>query len=270
MTDKFNGLSDADIRRQIAESKQDRPYDWFERWEADLELTGRAGHRAWLSTQRTSSWLGSEGSEVSGIIAPQNVGTKFNGREMQAELRVWQERGYQEITQGRDWLATSSSHRQGLTKLIDADSLFVSQQTGAWLKYQVKKDSLLIHGWHGTTESEKRAAVQVLISHANESWGAQCALFGSENFKRRAWEEAFRQGVTITNYTPPADIVEQIKSNIAYQRQQAGNPINELDLPNYARGGFSSLEDMRRAGHIREPGRPAPVEFQLKPPEPVY
>lgn len=99
----------------------------------------------------------------------------------------WRERGYTDVTEARDgvWIGVGSARLQ---------------DTG---------NRVTVHG------RATDAAVRALCEKARDEWGARMELWGPNDFKDRAWLEAQRQGVTVTNYEPP----ERVRK--AWEREQA-------------------------------------------------
>ncbi len=99
----------------------------------------------------------------------------------------WRERGYTDVVEGHDgaWVSL------GRSRLHD---------TG---------NRVTIHG------PASEDALRALCHKARDEWRGHMEIRGPEDFLQRAWLEAQRQGVVVTNYEPP----ERVRR--AWEREQA-------------------------------------------------
>lgn len=99
----------------------------------------------------------------------------------------WRERGYTDVSEARDgvWVSLGSARLQDTGNRVTV---------------------------HGRVNDD---ALRALAGKAKEEWGGRMEIWGPDDFKARAWLEAQRQGVEVTNYAPPKHVAK------AWEREQA-------------------------------------------------
>ncbi|WP_146214607.1 MobA/MobL family protein [Azospirillum thermophilum] len=120
----------------------------------------------------------------------------------------WRERGYTDVTEARDgvWIGVGAARLQDTGNRVTV---------------------------HGRVNDD---AIRALAGKAKEEWGGRMEIWGPDDFKARAWLEAQRQGVVVTNFEPPERVRE------AWEREQAKTAT--------ARAAVGRVED--RAATARE------------------
>jgi len=180
-------------------------------------------------------------------------------REHQEATALWKQRGFHIQGAGRNWMPDPQDAEKKLQlkdgQLKDTDSLFVAPYEDSWLQFQVKPEKIVAHGFNQGDSFHQESVVATLVSHAYQVWGGTCAISGSPEFKLQMWTEAYRQGVSITNFSPPASVGAQIRSAVDRELEDAGYAAGEKFPPIYAGyGGFLNTSGGSLLQRSVEPG----------------